>query len=94
MLVRLRPQSIHQASTHGSKQNWAWHKASEDPDLMSFINDHRICLEICLTSNYHTGAVKSLKTIHLNFIMIMDYGLASIQTIDSYLGLISAKNIF
>ena len=55
------PESIHQAiHTCGANRIGHGIRLLEDPDLMSFINDHRICLEICLTSNYHTGAVKSL----------------------------------
>ena len=27
---------------------------------MNYINDHRIALEICLSSNIHTGSVKSI----------------------------------
>ena len=33
----------------------------EDPDLMRYVNDHRIPLEMCLSSNVQTRAVKSLK---------------------------------
>jgi len=56
------PKSIHQAiHTCGANRIGHGIRLLEDPDLMSFINDHRICLEICLTSNYHTGAVKSLE---------------------------------
>ena len=32
----------------------------EDPDLMEYINDHRIALEMCLSSNVHTGAIQTL----------------------------------
>ncbi len=31
----------------------------EDPDLMAYVNDHRIPLEVCLTSNVETRTVKS-----------------------------------
>lgn len=31
----------------------------EDPDLMQYVNDRRIGLEICLTSNVHTGVAAS-----------------------------------
>jgi adenosine deaminase len=31
----------------------------EDPDLTQYVNDRRICLEICLTSNVQTGAAAS-----------------------------------
>ena len=33
----------------------------EDPDLMAYVNDHRIALEICLSSNVQTGAVARLE---------------------------------
>ena len=33
----------------------------EDPDLMRYVNDHRIPLEMCLSSNVQTRAAKSLK---------------------------------
>ena len=33
----------------------------ESPDLMRFVNDHRIPLEVCLTSNVQTRAVRTLK---------------------------------
>ena len=32
----------------------------EDPDLMDYVNDHRIALEMCLSSNVQTGAVDTL----------------------------------
>lgn len=33
----------------------------EDPDLLAFVNDHRIPLEMCLTSNLQTGTVARLE---------------------------------
>jgi adenosine deaminase len=33
----------------------------EDPDLMAYVNDHRIALEMCLSSNVQTGAVARLE---------------------------------
>ena len=33
----------------------------EDPDLMRYVNDHRIPLEVCLSSNVQTRAVPSIK---------------------------------
>jgi adenosine deaminase len=32
----------------------------EDPDLMRYVNDHRIPLEVCLSSNVQTHAVRSM----------------------------------
>ena len=34
----------------------------EDPDLLDYFNDHRIPLEMCLTSNIQTGAAESYET--------------------------------
>jgi len=41
----------------------------EDADLMSFVNDHRIPLEVCLSSNVQTRTVPSMKKhpFHLYF---------------------------
>jgi adenosine deaminase len=33
----------------------------EDPDLMAYVNDHRIPLEVCLSSNVQTRAVKTMR---------------------------------
>ena len=54
------PESIHQA-IHYCRANRIGHgtRLFEDPDLMAFVNDFRIPLEICLTSNVQTGAVDS-----------------------------------
>lgn len=38
----------------------------EDTHLMSYVNNHRIPLEICLTSNLHTKAVKSIAEHPIN----------------------------
>ncbi len=45
----------------------------EDGDLLNYINDHRIPLEVCLSSNVQTGAVEDLKSHPLKF--YLDYGL-------------------
>ena len=49
------PASIHQA-IHQCGANRIGHgtRLKEDKDLMQFVNDHRIPLEICLTSNWQT----------------------------------------
>ena len=55
------PASIHQA-IHYCNANRIGHgtRLHEDRDLMNYVNDHRIALEICLSSNIHTGSVKSI----------------------------------
>ena len=62
------PASIHQA-IHQCGANRIGHgtRLKEDKDLMQFVNDHRIPLEICLTSNWQTNSVRSLKYHPLKF---------------------------
>jgi adenosine deaminase len=45
----------------------------EDPDLMRFVNDYRIPLEICLTSNVQTRATNALQDHPLR--LFFDHGL-------------------
>ncbi len=54
------PESIHQA-LHYCRANRIGHgtRLFEDPELMDFVNDFRIPLEICLTSNVQTRVVPS-----------------------------------
>lgn len=54
------PRSIHQA-LHYCGANRIGHgtRLFEDPDLMQYVNDFRIPLEICLTSNVQTRVVES-----------------------------------
>ncbi|MCF7825153.1 MAG: adenosine deaminase [Candidatus Marinimicrobia bacterium] len=68
------PQSIHQA-IHYCGANRIGHgtRLREDGDLMNYINDHRICLEICLTSNIQTGTIDKVENHPLKF--YHDYGL-------------------
>jgi len=56
------PASIHQA-IHYCGANRIGHgtRLKQDKNLMSYINDHRIPLEVCLTSNWQTRSVRSLK---------------------------------
>ncbi len=53
-------ESIHQA-LHYCRANRIGHgtRLYEDPDLMTYVDDFRIPLEICLTSNVQTRAVES-----------------------------------
>ena len=62
------PASIRQA-IHYCGANRIGHgtKLKEDKDLMQYVNDHRIPLEICLTSNWQTRSVRSLKYHPLKF---------------------------
>jgi adenosine deaminase len=54
------PESIHQA-LHYCQADRIGHgtRLFEDPDLMRYVNDFRIPIEICLTSNVQTRAVRS-----------------------------------
>jgi adenosine deaminase len=56
-------ESIHQA-LHYCRANRIGHgtRLFEDPDLMRFVNDFRIPIEICLTSNVQTRAVDSFES--------------------------------
>jgi adenosine deaminase len=55
------PESIHQA-LHYCNANRIGHgtRLFEDPDLMQYINNFRVPLEICLTSNVQTRVVERL----------------------------------
>ncbi|MFH1728215.1 MAG: adenosine deaminase [Pseudomonadota bacterium] len=48
-------------------------RLKEDGDLLNYVNDHRIPLEICLTSNIQTNSVKNFDMHPLRF--FYDYGL-------------------
>ena len=56
------PDSIHQA-LHWVGAHRIGHgvRLREDPDLMEYVRDHRIALEMCPTSNVQTGAVPSIE---------------------------------
>jgi len=67
-------QSIHQAVHYcGAHRIGHGTRLAEDGDLMNYINDHRICLEVCLTSNLQTKSVKKIE--HHPFKFYRDYGL-------------------
>ncbi len=56
------PESIHQALHYcGAHRIGHGTRLHEDPELMQYVNDHRIPLEICLTSNVQTRAVESFE---------------------------------
>lgn len=68
------PDSIHQALHYcGSHRIGHGTRLVEDGDLLNYANDHRIPLEICLKSNFHTKAVPSIKAHPIDF--YLDYGL-------------------
>jgi adenosine deaminase len=50
-------QALHYCGTHRIGHGT---RLFENQELMNYVNDHRIPLEMCLTSNVHTGAVSSL----------------------------------
>ncbi len=68
------PESIHQA-IHYCGANRIGHgvKLKQDGDLLSYVNDHRIPLEQCLSSNIQTGSVDKIENHPFKF--YMDYGL-------------------
>jgi adenosine deaminase len=68
------PESIHQA-LHDCGAHRIGHgtRLYEDGDLLNYVNDHRIPLEICLTSNVQTGAARTIETHPFRF--YYDYGL-------------------
>ena len=56
------PESIHQAIHYcGAHRIGHGTRLHEDPDLMDYVNNHRIPLEICLSSNLQTGVVSRLE---------------------------------
>lgn len=68
------PQSIAQAiHTCGAHRIGHGVRLREDGDLLNYVNDHRLPLECCPSSNVQTGAVKSLEEHPLKF--YLDYGL-------------------
>ncbi|MCD6360726.1 MAG: adenosine deaminase, partial [Armatimonadetes bacterium] len=68
------PESIHQA-LHYLRTHRLGHavRLKEDGDLLNYVNDHRIPLEICLSSNVQTRAVPDYESHPLRF--YYDYGL-------------------
>ncbi len=68
------PDSIHQALHYcGTHRLGHGTRLVEDGDLLNYVNDHRIPMEICLKSNFHTKAVKSIQMHPVDF--YLDYGL-------------------
>jgi adenosine deaminase len=68
------PESIHQAIHYcGAHRIGHGTRLIEDGDLLNYVNDHRIPIEICLTSNIQTGAADSFDKHPLRF--YFEYGL-------------------
>jgi len=68
------PESIHQALHYcGTHRIGHGTRLVEDGDLLNYVNDHRIPLEICLKSNFHTKAVPNIQSHPIDF--YIDYGL-------------------
>lgn len=68
------PASIHQAiHVCGSHRIGHGTRLREDGDLLNYVNDHRIPLEVCLSSNVQTRAVNDYKSHPLKF--YFDFGL-------------------
>lgn len=68
------PESIHQALHYcGTHRIGHGTRLVEDGDLLNYVNDHRIPLEICIKSNHHTKAVEDLKNHPIDF--YISYGL-------------------
>lgn len=68
------PESIHQALHYcGTHRIGHGTRLVEDGDLLNYVNDHRIPMEICITSNLHTKAVLNIQSHPIDF--FIDYGL-------------------
>ncbi len=78
------PESIHQA-LHYCNANRIGHgtRLYEDPDLMQYINDFRVPIEICLTSNVQTHAVERFQDHPLR--LYFDQGLVVTLNTDNRL---------
>jgi adenosine deaminase len=68
------PESIHQA-IHHVNANRIGHgtRLRENGDLLNYVNDHRIPLEMCITSNIQTKAVRNIQDHPIRF--YLDFGI-------------------
>lgn len=77
-------ESIHQAIHYcGAHRIGHGTRLKENGDLLNYVNDHRIPLEICLTSNVQTRAARTLEEHPLRF--YYDYGLRTTINTDNRL---------
>ncbi len=68
------PDSIHQALHYcGTHRIGHGTRLVEDGELLNYVNDHRIPLEICIKSNFHTKSVPDIGSHPIDF--YLDYGL-------------------
>jgi adenosine deaminase len=68
------PESIHQALHHcGTHRIGHGTRLKEDGDLLNYVNDHRIPLECCISSNVQTRACPDYRSHPIRF--YYDYGL-------------------
>ncbi|MBN2714555.1 MAG: adenosine deaminase [Deltaproteobacteria bacterium] len=68
------PNSIHQAVHYcGAHRIGHGTRLKEDGDLLNYVNDHRIPLEVCLSSNVQTSTVESMERHPFKF--YLDLGL-------------------
>ncbi|HON44064.1 MAG: adenosine deaminase [Planctomycetes bacterium] len=78
------PESISQAIHYcGAHRIGHGTRLSEDGNLLNYMNDHRIPLEICLTSNVQTNAIDKLE--HHPFRFYFDYNLRTTLNTDNRL---------
>ncbi len=68
------PESIHQAlHIIGAHRIGHGTRLREDGNLLNYVNDHRIPLEVCIKSNVQTLAVQNIKTHPIKF--YYDFGI-------------------
>ncbi|MFP4065471.1 MAG: adenosine deaminase [Bacteroidales bacterium] len=68
------PDSIHQALHYcGAHRVGHGTRLKEDGDLLNYVNDHRIPLEVCLSSNVQTQATRTMENHPFKF--YLDLGL-------------------
>ena len=78
------PESVHQAiHVGGAHRIGHGTRLRESGDLLNFVNDHRIPLEICLSSNVQTRACDSFESHPLPF--YLSYGLRCTLNTDNRL---------
>ncbi len=78
------PESIHQAlHIVGAHRIGHGTRLREDGNLLNYVNDHRVPLEVCIKSNVQTGAVKNIKTHPVRF--YYDFGIRITSNTDNRL---------